>query len=77
MKGYVAVQRKLLVILYTLWKKDQAFNPEFRTSGNQESKPLYLDSSIETKDKTAPLNVEAALDGLPCNQSPEALFSAT
>lgn len=28
MKGYVAVQRKLLIIIYTLWKKKETFNPE-------------------------------------------------
>jgi transposase len=27
MKGYVAVQRKLLVLIYTLWKTDQAYDP--------------------------------------------------
>ena len=26
MKGYVAVQKKLLVMLFTLWKKNEAFN---------------------------------------------------
>jgi transposase len=30
MKGYVAVQRKLLELIYTLWKKDEAYNPEFK-----------------------------------------------
>ncbi len=25
MKSYVAVQKKLLIILYTLWRKDQLF----------------------------------------------------
>lgn len=29
MKGYVAVQRKLLVILYTLYKKNENFDPEY------------------------------------------------
>lgn len=29
MKGYVAVQRKLLCLIYTLWKKDEAFDPDF------------------------------------------------
>lgn len=29
MKGYVAVQRKLLCIIYALWKKNEAFDPEF------------------------------------------------
>jgi transposase len=27
MKSYVAVQKKLLVIIYTLWKNDESFNP--------------------------------------------------
>ena len=41
MKGYVAVQRKLLVTMYFLWKKDEAFDPNFKTSGNQETKSLF------------------------------------
>jgi transposase len=28
MKGYVAVQRKLLVLIYTLWRKDEAYDIE-------------------------------------------------
>ena len=27
MKGYVAVQRKLLILIYTLWRKNEKFNP--------------------------------------------------
>jgi transposase len=27
MKAYTAVQRKLLVLIYTLWKKDECYNP--------------------------------------------------
>ncbi|MBE9466636.1 hypothetical protein ACFP1I_18370 [Dyadobacter subterraneus] len=30
MKGYVAVQRKLLTIIYSLWKTDQAYNPDYK-----------------------------------------------
>lgn len=30
MKGYVAVQRKLLCLIYTLWKKDEAFVPGYQ-----------------------------------------------
>jgi len=41
MKAYVAVQRKLLVMIYTLWNKNEVFDPNFGTSGNQESKPLF------------------------------------
>ena len=35
MKGYVAVQKKLLVVLYTLWKKNEAF----KTNGETEQVP--------------------------------------
>ena len=29
MKGYVAIQRKLLCLIYTLWRKDQIFDPNY------------------------------------------------
>lgn len=31
MKAAVAIQRKLLVLMYTLWKKEDYFNPEYIT----------------------------------------------
>jgi len=31
MKAYVAIQRKLLCLLFTLWKKDEIFNPNFKS----------------------------------------------
>ena len=75
MKAYVAVQRKLLVMIYTLWKRNEPFDPDFGISGIHESKPLFsvdpTGSEKETDDPKGP----SALDGLPCNQSPEALFS--
>lgn len=74
MKGYVAVQRKLLVMSYTLWKKNQMFDPDYGTSGNHEPKPLCSVGSEGTRKETASIE-EAALDELPCNQSPEALCS--
>ncbi len=30
MKGYVAVERKMLMLIYTLWKKDEAYNPSIK-----------------------------------------------
>lgn len=74
MKGYVAVQRKLLVMLYTLWKKSEVFDPNFRTSGCQEPKPLLSVDPIESKN-TVLTEAKTALDGLPCDQSPKALLS--
>jgi len=30
MKAYVAVQRKMLMLIYTLWKKNEAYNPSIK-----------------------------------------------
>jgi hypothetical protein len=32
MKGYVAVQRKLLCLVYTLWKTDTTFDDKFKAN---------------------------------------------
>jgi len=39
MKAYVAVQKKLLVLIYTLWKKNETFKPNatVNTSGNEKT----------------------------------------
>lgn len=82
MKGYVAVQKKLLVYIYTLWTKNEAYNPkQNKTSGNDEPKSLFLLSSEgailckETDEKEiVPINTGTTQDELPCNESPEALF---
>ena len=78
MKGYVAVQSKLLRMMYTLWKNETNFDPNYQTSGIQEPKLLCSVASIEAQteeNKTAPITIEAALDELPCNQSPKVLCS--
>jgi transposase len=45
MKAYVAVQKKLLVLIYTLWKKNEAFKSGEQTqqnsSGNEETEPSF------------------------------------
>jgi transposase len=49
MKAYVAVQRKLLVLIYTLYKKNVAFDPNYRQTqmdnkienSRQEQAPAY------------------------------------
>lgn len=44
MKGYVAVQKKLLIVIYTLWKNDAKYNrnqEEKYISGNDESTLLF------------------------------------
>lgn len=80
MKGYVAVQRKLLCLIYTLWKSDSIFNPDHNpktTSGTHDPKPLFSVGPRGPETKVATDNAMATLDELPCTQSPEALFSVT
>jgi transposase len=78
MKGYVAIQRKLLCMFYTLWKNDTAFDPTYIAkgpSGNHDPKSLFSVDPIGPDNKIAADQAAATLDGPPCNQSPEALFS--
>lgn len=83
MKAYVAVQRKLLCLIYALWKKDTAFEAEYhlkKISENQEPKPLFAvvfeknQAPGQATKKVAPLS-RATQDELPVNLSPEALFA--
>lgn len=74
MKGYVAIQSKLLRMMYTLWKNEVNFDPNYQISGIHEPKPLFSVAPIGAQKTAEPLS-PAALDGLPCNQLPEALFS--
>jgi transposase len=40
MKGYTAVQRKLLVLIYILWTKDEEFDPNYRANKSNQQKLL-------------------------------------
>lgn len=40
MKGYVAVQRKLLTIIYSLWKKDEAYRVDYKSEGQKKVAPM-------------------------------------
>lgn len=51
MKGYVAVQRKLLTIIYALWKKDEAYDGNYELSPKKEvasTQEATLHQSLET-----------------------------
>lgn len=85
MQASVAVQRKLLIVVWALWQKDEIFDPEFEqgnNSGKQETKQPSF-SKLEAKPKLRsvlfgditgrPLGLPA-VDGLPSKQSTEALF---
>jgi transposase len=78
MKAYVAIQRKLLCLIYTLWKNDSPYDPSHeakKTSGIHEPKTFFSVGPQGPETKVATDNAMATLDKLPCIQSPEAFFS--
>lgn len=71
MIGAVALQRKLLVLMYSLWKNDTIYQ-ERTTSGDQEAGAL-LRHPNKGKKTGRPTSLPAQ-DELPSNQSTEALL---
>jgi transposase len=49
MKAYTAVQRKLLTIIYVLWKKDEAFDPKYSTITSGEAQVASSFASAPTE----------------------------
>lgn len=45
MKGYVAVQRKLLIIIYTLWKKNENYERNYSSKGKDKYPEMQSRSS--------------------------------
>ncbi len=79
MKAYVAVQRKLLMLIYTLWKKDEEFDPNHmksndNTSGDVESKLLFSLNSEGVVKKVGGIKPPTQ-DKLRSDVSSEVLFS--
>ncbi len=50
MKGYVAVQKKLLTLCYALWKKDASYDPLYHSQHVKE--PGYQDKKIVLTSRT-------------------------
>lgn len=78
MVGATALQRKLLLLIYTLWKNDTEYKSpqerEKKTSGDQEVKPLLRHGSEATINKSGRSTDLPAQDKLPSDQSAEALL---
>jgi transposase len=79
MKGYVAVQRKLLMLIYTLWKRDEEYDPNRliimdNASGDDESKFLFSLNSEGVAKKIGGIK-PPTLDKLRSDESSEVLFS--
>ncbi|MCG8319976.1 MAG: transposase [Cytophagales bacterium] len=80
MQAYVAVQRKLLILIWTLWRKNEPYDPKFdqqrdKTSGNDEPKPLFSLGPEGDIKEIDPDKTRATQDELPYKESHEALFS--
>ena len=67
MKGYVAVQRKLLCLIYTLWKNDEVFENRSQkiNSGNDEVGLSFALPLQKAPTKRASTKVKAPQDKLP------------
>jgi transposase len=73
--AYVAIQRKLLTLIYALWKKNEMYDPDYGiTSGNDETKSLFPVGFEKDAQKSSPINIGATQDELPYNESTEVLF---
>ncbi|WP_205623603.1 transposase [Anditalea andensis] len=75
MQAYVAVQRKLLILIWALWKKDQEYDPLYHInhlecSGNDESKSFFSLRSEGSTKKVGPEKTSPTVDELPCKESP-------
>lgn len=86
MQAYVAVQKKLLVLMYTLWKNDTPYQPNYQPKATSsdlapkllfpvDSKGVLVAHSHESMSiKEVASIMEATQDELPCDSSPEVLF---
>jgi transposase len=76
MVGITALQRKLLILIYSLWKNDTVYKEKETeiTSGNQETKPLLRHNHKVVNKKAGRPKSLPAQDELPSNQSTEALL---
>lgn len=72
MKGYVAVQKKLLLIIYTLWKNNEAFDVDRKNKNTKEQKQeLPLGSAVAeiTEHKNSPTKDGLHKVNIPSEQS--------
>lgn len=73
MIGATALQRKILTLIYSLWKNDTTYEEKI-TSGDQETKPLFRHNDEVVDKKTGRPTSLPAQDELPSNLSTEALL---
>lgn len=62
MKSYVAVQKKLLVLIYHIWKKDQAYDPDYAEKKKTTQEDIINIVDANSVKKNSPNQVEATAD---------------
>lgn len=62
MKSYVAVQKKLLVLIYHIWKKNEAYDQNYWQKKNQHQGNINILLKEESNQKNSPNQVEAIPD---------------
>jgi len=62
MKSYVAVQKKLLVLIYHIWKKNEAYDQNYWQKKNQHQENINILLKEESNQKNSPNQVEAIPD---------------
>ena len=62
MKSYVAAQKKLLVLIYHIWKKNEEYNPDYKEKINQHHENISSILGNVTAKKNSPKQVEAIPD---------------
>ena len=77
MKGYVAVQRKLLALIYTLCKSNEAFDNTYKkqASGKEEPVPSFASALQKPSNKVASGKTKATQDKLPSTNSRKPSFA--
>ncbi|MFV8362031.1 hypothetical protein ACNQGO_01445, partial [Flavobacterium sp. ZT3P35] len=62
MKSYVAVQKKLLVLIYHIWKKNEEYDPNYLQKMNQHQENISKLLKDELDKKNSPNQVETIPD---------------
>ena len=62
MKSYVAAQKKLLVLIYHIWKKNEEYNPDYKEKINQHQENISSMLVNDITKKNSPKQVEAIPD---------------
>lgn len=67
MKSYVAVQKKLLTMIYYMWKKNERFEPNYIKSIQEKEQKSFSLFAFEKGIKNSPNKIEAAQGKHPVN----------